>query len=61
MATFAPGVEVVTTTPKVTVDGGLVPGTYRFRLVVEDASDATRPPTRSAPKIVTVVIRPIIG
>jgi hypothetical protein len=57
MANFAPGVEVVTSTPTVTVDGGLRAGVYRFQLVVEDASDRTRPPIRSKPKVLTVVVR----
>ncbi|HZS35564.1 MAG TPA: hypothetical protein VFF06_01995 [Polyangia bacterium] len=57
MAKFTQGVEVVTSTPTVTVDGGLPAGVYRFQLVVEDATDRTRPPVASAPKILTLQIR----
>jgi hypothetical protein len=60
MATFVTGQEVVTTTPTVTVDGGLAAGTYRFQLIVEDASDRTRPPVQSTPQIVTLVVRTLI-
>lgn len=61
MASFAPNVEVVTNTPTVTVDGGLQAGTYLFQLVVEDASDPSRPPIRSQPTVVTLVVREVIG
>lgn len=38
MADFVPGIDVVTTSPSVEVSPGptLVPGTRRFRLIVED-------------------------
>ena len=35
---FTPNIPFVSTTPTVTVDAGMKPGTYLFRLVVEDES-----------------------
>lgn len=36
MAAFKQGVEVTTTEPRVVVESPLTPGTYVYRLVVED-------------------------
>ena len=52
MPPFREGQPVVTTVPRVTVDAGLPPGTYRFQLVVENQSGR-----QSAPTVVVVVVR----
>ncbi len=57
MAKFTTGVEVVTSTPTVTVDGGLAAGVYRFQLIVDDQHDPSKPPVASQPKIITLTIR----
>ncbi|GAB4275676.1 MAG: hypothetical protein Kow0092_31300 [Deferrisomatales bacterium] len=51
MAGFRPGTTVVTREPFVTVDAGLPPGRYRFRLVVVDDHG-----NRSLPSEVVVTV-----
>ena len=53
MPRLLPKKPIVTTRPLITVDAGLPPGKYRFRLVVED-----RQGRQSAPEEVFVEIRP---
>jgi len=52
MAVFEPGRPVITRDPKVIVDAGLKPGSYRFQLVVEDSAGR-----RSAPDEVVVIVQ----
>ena len=53
MPRFQPKKPIVTDRPLITVDAGLPPGKYRFRLVVED-----RQGRQSAPEEAVVEIRP---
>ena len=54
MPTLQPNQPLVTEQPFLVVDGGLPPGQYRFRLVVEDAHGNESLP---AEKVVTVTPR----
>jgi len=67
---FEPNVPFETTDPRVVVDAGLRPGSYRFRLVVvNDRGRASAPvevtvsvlPTLFTPTTPTIVGRPIIA
>ncbi len=54
MATFRPNMPRTTDEPVITVDPGLPPGQYRFRLVVvDDDGNASRPDER----LVTILPR----
>ena len=53
MAVFEPGVPVRTREPRVQVDGGLRPGSYRFSLVVQN----DRGQISQADEVVVVVVR----
>jgi hypothetical protein len=56
MARFAPGTTIATAEPVVTVDAGLTPGQYRFRLVVADEEE-----NQSAPVEELVTVRQPVG
>jgi hypothetical protein len=55
MPQFRPNQTHVTTEPVIQVDAGLVPGTYRFQLIVVDDAG-----NRSAPAVQTVQITGLV-
>lgn len=59
MAKFTPGVTVKTTSPFVTVDPGLRPGTYRFELVVVNQIGLRSKPQTCVVTIGRGIVRPI--
>ncbi len=59
MATFEPNQPIVMHEPVITVDAGLAPGRYRFRLVVVDDEGNASAPDEVVVEIVRVpIVRP---